>query len=355
MSNMNDFVEVSIAIENPAMSSASFNNLLLVVAKPTKAGKEMPDVVVISETKELQEYGYTEEDEAYKAAHVALIQEPRPSALYIIARKNDGEDNESITQCLDRAKAASEWYGFSLLSATATDINNAAKWAEENTRLFGFTYTVGNCPIKLETYSMTFAFYAGSVSGELPEENQYAAVALMAKCFGYDPGSETWALKSLNGILPADNLLTPVETELKNSNVTYYSRVANKFVTNGGKTGIGEWIDVLRFRDWLLNKIQIEVFDYITKNKKIPYNDSGITGIHNILNSILADAQETGGIDMDRYNGDEVAEKGYEVIVPRSAEISADDKKNRRLPGIKFTARLTGAIHFVGIKGTLVY
>lgn len=354
--NISDVVDVTIAIESPATDSASFSNLLLVVPGPTNVGKDdMPTVAVVREAKELTEFGYSSEDEAYKATAVAFNQDMRPEKVYIIARKSTLESKEAIADCLDRALTVNEWYGFSLISFTSgSEIEAAAKWAESNSKLFGFTYVTGNCPVDITVYENTFGFYAGDLkTSEIPDGNMYAAVAYMAKCFSYDPGSETWGLKTLRGVSASNLSTTKVET-LKNSNVNFYRTIANKDVTQEGKVGSGEWIDVIRFKEWLINKLQIEVFNFMVKNPKISFNDAGITGIHNVIESVLSSAQGT-GIDEDRFDENGDVDKGYTITVPRSADVSDTDKKNRRLTGVTFTARLAGAIHETSIKGTLVY
>ena len=76
--NINDVVDVTIAIESPATDSASFSNLLLVVPKPTNAGdEEMTGVIVVQSAKDLTVFGYTSEDAAYKAVAVAFNQDMR--------------------------------------------------------------------------------------------------------------------------------------------------------------------------------------------------------------------------------------------------------------------------------------
>lgn len=356
MSNTNDVVDVTIAIESPATDSASFSNLLLVVPGPANAGtEEMPTVAVIQSAKDLTVFGYNSDDAAYKAASVAFNQDMKPDKVYVIERKVALESNETIADCLDRAMSVNEWYGFALVTyTTAADIEAAAKWAENNSKLFGYTYTAGNNPLDISSYNNTFGFFAGDLkSGEISDGNMYANIAFMAKCFSYDPGSESWDLKTLRGVTASNLTTTKVET-LKTSNINFYRTIANKDVTQEGKVGSGEWIDVIRFKEWLINKIQIEVFNYMVKNPKVSYNDAGITGIQNVIQSVLAGAQGT-GIDTDRYDENGVVEKGYEVTVPKSANVSATDKKNRKLAGVTFVARLAGAIHETQIKGTLVY
>lgn len=358
MSNINDVVDVEIAIESPATDSASFSNLLLIVPQPSSVGTEdMSEIAVIHEAKDLTVFGYGSEDEAYKAAVVAFGQDVRPDKVYVIARKKKtAEADETISECLYRAVAVNEWYGFSLVSYTSMlDLEGAAKWAEANNKLFGFTYLTGNCPIEISGYDNTFGFFAGDLNMDsIPDGNTYAAVALMIKCFSYDPGSETWSLKSLRGV-KASNLSASKKEQLKDGNINFYRTIANKDVTQEGKVGSGEWIDVIRFREWLLNKIQIEVFNFMVRQPKVAFNDGGIVGIQNVLESVLSKAQETGGIDGDKYNEDEVLEKGYVVTVPRAANVSKADKQKRRFTGITFEARLAGAIHETKIRGTLVY
>ena len=74
-----------------------------------------------------------------------------------------------------------------------------------------------------------------------------------------------------------------------------------------------------------------------------------------MLEAALSAAQQNNGIDTDRIKSDGEVEKGYTITVPLASEVSASDKKNRKLSGVSFTARLAGAIHETQIKGTLVY
>ena len=145
--NINDVVDVTIAIESPATDSASFSNLLLVVPKPTNAGdEEMNGVIVVQSAKDLTVFGYTSDDAAYKAVAVAFNQDMRPDEIYVIAREKTLEADETIADCLDRAVSVNKWYGFALVSyTTSSDLEAAAKWAEANGKLFGFTFTSGNC------------------------------------------------------------------------------------------------------------------------------------------------------------------------------------------------------------------
>ena len=358
MGNIDNIVDVKISLESPAMDSASFSGLLLVAQKPSKVGTEdMPDVAVVRSAKELEAFGYTTTDEAYIAATVAFNQDPRPGKIYIIARSSGASEgtSEDIAACLDRAMK-NEWYGFALaFTATATETEAAAKWAEANEKLFGFAFTTGESPIS-GTYNNTFGFYAGDLVPQperMPDGNRNAAVAFNAKCLRYDPGTETSGLNKHNGVTPS-RLSSTQMGKLAGENINYYMTVANKDVTQDGKVVNGEWIDVVRFMHWLLNEVQMEVFQYMVKHPKVAFNDGGITGIHNAVQSVLQGAQGK-GIDEDTYDDDGNIIRGFTVSVPRAYKISAAKKKMRKLEGVTFTARLSGAIHITEIRGTLEY
>lgn len=202
----------------------------------------------------------------------------------------------------------------------------------------------------------SFGIYGKTSTGatSTPESNKYAHVAWLAKCLGYSPGSETWALKTLATISPST--LTGTEmTALKAQKLNYYVTYAGRNVTQLGQTCAGEWIDVIRFRDWLKNDMQLRVFNLLVLNPKIPYTNSGISLVHNQMLASLKQGQENGGVAEDEFDEDGNVIVGYTATVPNAANISDSDKASRVLSGCKFTARLAGAIHAANIQGALVY
>ncbi len=351
MSNIDDIVNVQISIESPTSTGESFSALLLVAPGPENAGLTMPDVAEITYAADLADYGYAEDSETYLAATVAFAQDPRPEKVYVAVRKTDSDTTEAITTTLDRALGTTGWYGIALVGdASGSDIKLAAQWAESNEKLFGFSWTGSEIPIDVTAYNRTYAMYYNGTEAA----DKYGALALMAKCFGYDPGSESWDLKTL-GSVSASTLTSAKIKELEKIPSMYYTKVASKNCTMNGKVGSGEWIDIIRFRDWLVSEIQSKVFNYLTANKKVPYTDDGITGVQGQIESVLKSAQNNGAIESDTTDSNGTKTAGYEVTVPKSADISASDKKSRKLRNVKFTAKLTGAINAAYIRGTLTY
>lgn len=358
MSNIDEIVNVNISIESPESSGESFSGLLLVLSKPTNDGDlDMDGVVPITKASDLADYGFATDSDDYKAATVAFSQNPRPTSVYAILRQttgsNDSLKNEDIATTLDRASAETGWYGLYIVTASDTDIAAAATWCESANKLFGVdwdgTISDSNLPVDNSHYH-TFVMYSNATG----DNAKFGALAMMAKCFGYEPGAEQWAHKTLSSI-PASTITTAQATALEKLNSNFYRTIGGGNYTFAGKVVAGEWIDTIRFRDWLVSRIQTKVFNFLTSNAKVPYNDNGITGIQGKIEEVLAQAQKTGGIDADQTDEDGNVTKGYTVTVPKSSDISAEQKAKRQVTDIKFSARLAGAIILANIEGTLTY
>lgn len=373
--NLDEIVKVNIEISTPASSDASFSNMLFVAEAPNGEGTEKigTSVIVISQATELKDYGYSVDSQAYIMATVAYSQTPAPDTVYVIVRQPslddggepvvDGEGNlvyEHMAETLDRANEAGGWYGIALSKTflNKTDIEDTIKWTEANLKLFGFTFAEKELPVDTTNYFRSFAVYGGGVPDveEVPAENYYISVAMMAKCFGYDPGSETWALKALAAIYPC-KLSTAMKKYCDDNCVTYFTTYAKKNITSsmGGKVLGDEWIDTIRFRDWLQNDMQERVFNLLVLNQKVPFTDEGITAVEGKMEESLKEGQKVGGISPTEYDDDDNEIPGYTITVPSSASLSDTEKASRQLTGCKFTAKLAGAIQAVDISGNLVY
>lgn len=353
MSNIDEIVNVQISIESPESSGESFSSLLVVLSKPEDAGLTMDGIKKISKISELAEYGYLATSDDYKAVAVALAQDPKPEAVYVIARQTTDEDElEDLNDTLNRAATEPGWYGVYVVNVkNSSEHSTVADWCETNNKLYGFDWTgtiaAGNMPVSATHYHSFGMYYAD-------DAGKFGALAMMAKCFGYEPGSEQWSLKTLNSIDVA-TITTAQTTILNGMNSNYYKKIGNSYVTREGKVVAGEWIDTIRLRDWLVSQIQNKVFNFLKGNAKVPYNDDGITGIQGRIEEVLTQAQRNGGIDVDQTDEDGNVTAGFTVTVPKSSNISAEQKATRQVKDIYFTARLAGAIILAEIKGTLTY
>lgn len=352
MSSIDEIVNVSISVETPAATGDDCSGLLIVCEAPTNAStSDLPTVGKISYASDLTEYGFTTTSAAYYTAQIVFSQTPCASNVYFTVFDTSGED--TISDVLDAAKAYTGWYGFVLSDQSdGSTLKLAAVWAEANSRLFGFSYDDDDIPFDITSYSHTFAlYYSGDEDNEY---NEFGAAAWMSKCFGYEPGSETWSHKTLTSIT-ASTLSTTTISTIYAIPANVYITIANKDVTREGKVGTGEWIDIIRMVDYLESAIQTKVFNYLTANAKVKYDDDGITGVQNAVSSVLLEMQTAGGIAADSYDDDGNITKGYTVSVPLAADIDAETKAARQLTDVTFTAYIAGAIHTAKIVGVLTY
>lgn len=221
-----------------------------------------------------------------------------------------------------------------------------AAWVESNNKLFIqgtsdseiITVAEGSATdvaktAKTSAYFRTHVFYHHS-------PGQFAGAALLGRVLPLDPGSETWAFKVLRGVT-ASSLSTTHRTNALAKNAGIYTTVAGVNITEEGKVASGEWIDVVRFRDWLVARLQEKNFGSLVSNAKIPYTDPGVAGIAGNTRSVLKDGVEAGGLE------------SWQVAVGKVKDANSADKTARILRLVNFTAVLAGAIHAVVINGTV--
>ena len=363
--SLDEIIKCDIDLSTPSSSDETFDSICIVVPGPsskTKNSQSTDIVFAITEAKELLDYGFDVKDAAYLAASTAFSQNPSPDKIYVAVRKSETVDGtttyEEIATALDRAYEESGAYGYHITEfGDSKDVTGAISWAETNQRLFGFEYTdYEKCPIKNFGFFYSFGFYAGNADGyksdEQPAENNYMALGTMAKCFGYTPGSESWDSKVLSTFVPSA-LSTKQKKWTEENHINTFRRYCGSNVTFGGYVLAGEWIDVIRFRDWLKNRIQTNAFNVKRMNTKVPFTDGGIGLFEGAVNKALADGQSNGGIAPTEYDGDGNEIPGYSVTVPLAADCSEEERQTRKLSGIMWSARLAGAIHLAEIKGNL--
>lgn len=345
MSVLDNIVNCQISIESPIADSASFGTIMLIGYAPKNPPGELKQVAVYSGLEEVIDAGWKEDSAMYAAAKAAFSQNPKPKEIYILIRKKTEEEKETVTDAVKRALDVAGWYGLAVVDAEETEYDDVADIIETQEKIFAFRTSGKTTPLRNNTRFRTFGICS---------DNPYAHVAWMAQCFQYDPGSETWAYKTLNGVEPAD-LLNSDMSQIEDEGLNYYISCAGKNITRTGKMAGGEWIDVIRFRDWLKNQIQLKIYNLFVSNPKIPYTDGGITLVENQMEAVLKEGQRIGGIADTEYDADENPVHGYTVTVPRAADLSSEQRANRKLTGVKFTARLSNAIHVVELVGNLVY
>ena len=268
---------------------------------------------------------------------------------------------ESYTDALNEIiKAGGSWYGLVITERTESAVLEVAAWAEANVKLFGTASDdakVLNGAVRTDIASklMDKQYFRSFVVFDREATTEFNEAAIMAKCFTFYPGGETWANKRLAGIT-ADRLAEGEYIAASGKNCTTFEMFKSFALTQGGKTAAGEWIDVIRFRDWLHNEMQADVaFALINGDGKIPYTDEGITILANAMQKSLQLGVRRGGIAPEELDENDKIIPSYTIKKPKAAQISPNNKASRVLNDLGGSARLAGAIHVANIKFSLGY
>jgi len=354
MANIDRIVNVQISLQTAAIAQNTFSDLLL-YGPFTKIGTAL--VGIITDADQLvTDYGVLTTSAMYKAALVAFAQIPRLPQIYIGWSSGVADPTADLVAI----KAENNnWYAFCNVDHVETKALKAAQWAEANEKLFVTTLTsVGNStPAAGDTTSVAYQLMSGNYFRTAwwyePTLLNFPDVAITVKSFTKYPGQETWANQRLQSVTNL-NLTETLSKNVRDKNGNTFEPFRNISITQNGKTAGGEWIDVIRFRDWLCEEIKVRIFQRLVDNR-IPYTDPGIAIIRADLVACLEFGVDRGGIAPVEVNSEGDLIPSYTTSVPLAADISPNQKASRILQDVYFTARLAGAIHVVEIKGALTY
>lgn len=251
------------------------------------------------------------------------------------------------------------WYGLVMVERVKQTQLDAAAWTEANDKLFITATNEADVlnpsvttdllsTLKNTRYYRTAALFHTNAATEYPD------AAWAGRVFTIKPGGETWALKQLASVTPSPLTSTQKQTVVNKGGNTFEFYQEQIALTNPGKVAAGEWIDVIRFRDWLKDTIQVNMTQMMINRDKIPYTDAGIQLCVNNLRKSLQEGQNVGGIAPDELDASNNTVPGFVITYPRSVELAPSIKASRVL-SLGFTARLAGAIHVVEITGALAY
>jgi len=355
VSDLNDIIQVTISRETQAIAISSFGTFAIVseflTSKTTPAFVRNRDYASLAE---MVAEGWLTTDDEYKAAAIAFSQSPKVDKV-MIGRLDAGD--ATITAGLNAIQSATQdWYAWIIIppGTYADEVKLAAAWNETQKKIF-FQSTAD--PNVLDSgdvtdlayffqnlsYDRTVSIYHPNSQDETPAGTPaWMESGWPGEALPYDPGSQTWAYKTISGV--ASYGLTSAErTAALDKACNIYTSTAGVNVTEEGVVASGEYIDIIRGLDWLEARLQEAIFTELVNKRKIPYTNEGIALIENAVRGVLSAAAAAGIL----------IEESIEVTVPALADISDTDKLNRNLPDVDFVATVQGAIHKVEINGTV--
>jgi hypothetical protein len=268
--------------------------------------------------------------------------------------EDDTPDSGLAAEIGNIAAENNDWYEITLADAQSdARVTVVATYVETLEKIFGATSANTNI---LDSGSTTDIGYTLNASGRLrsfvlysQDQIGYGASNWAGGRLPLDPGSQTWAYKGLSGVL-ADNLQNSQSSAALAKKSNIYTTIAGLGVTQNGTMAGGEFIDVIRGRDWLTQRLREDIFGLLANAPKVPFTDGGIDQVVSIVESVLVEGINVGYLSPDIPEGQD---KAYIITAPTAAEVSATDKANRLLPDVDFTAVLAGAIHTIQINGSI--
>lgn len=261
-----------------------------------------------------------------------------------------GTLTETLSEAIDRDN---DWYALGIYSRLDADITEVSDYLQG----------IGSANPKLFfAQSDDVAILDSADSGDIASITQakanfrtsiwyhaldaeYLEMALMGGQLPNDPGSITWAYKTLS-LVTVDDLLDSEKNAAHDKAANTYDTVASVNITEEGKVSDSpfEWIDVIRGIDWLKTNMAADLYEILLNSPKLPYSSLGISQVKNSIINRLRLAQDQGILTLDTEPT---------VTVPEILDVSAADKANRVLNDVTFTGVLAGAIQKINVQGTV--
>jgi len=243
---------------------------------------------------------------------------------------------QEIATSLDTLKLSTQFFYIIAAYRAPADVLSIARWAESNEVMY-FTstndalmksnsYTPEDTSIGGQLlragYNNTVCLYSSDMNN-FPEARWIGAKAIET------PGDSIWAYADLTGISP-DNLTSGEYDNIISRNANAFISTSGKRLTSPGKVSSGEWIDKIIEKFYIKSRVQEEVFDLITSQKKIPFNDAGIGIIASRFDQTL-----------DRLTRNIIDQ--YQIRTPTLSQLSPTEINSRKV-SISARVRLKGAI-----------
>lgn len=239
-----------------------------------------------------------------------------------------------------------EWIALNAETKDALEILELAEAIEAREKIYVTSVSDADVRTASETdlaselkslgYQKTALFWKADAA-EFPE------CAITGYLIQANPGSNTWAYKTLTGV-KTDKHSATQSLNLKNKNVSTYEAIGGVNSTTGGKMCGGEFIDVMLGVLWLTARMRERIWFRMVNTSKIAYTNAGIAIIEAEVRAQLAEG----------IRNNFLADSPAPVIsVPDALNVDPNLRATRTLEDLRFEARLAGAIHFVKIQGSV--
>ncbi len=287
---------------------------------------------------------------AHTAAVVVTLGSTQPEVTHTVTTIAVSDITAGLTAAVSEDN---DWYAICINSRTDADILAVAAWTQAqgnaNPKLFFAQSDSADILVTATTTDVASVLQAGAYFRTSvwyhSSDSEYLDGGLVGGQLPSDPGSITWAYKSVSGVT-VDTLTSAQKAACHAKACNTYDTVASTNITEEGKVSDSpfEWIDVIRGVDWIQVNVAADLFTALVNNPKIPYDTNGIALVGSIVGTVLRNAQAQGILSKDT---------APEVTLPAIEDVSAADKGNRVLNDVEFVGILAGAVQKINVQGTV--
>lgn len=138
---------------------------------------------------------------------------------------------------------------------------------------------------------------------------------------------------------------------LLENHVNYLTEEYKRQYVKDGTCLDGEFIDIVLGADWIAKRMRDLLYDMLLENANINYGDDGFGLIATAPAQALAEAADE---DHSIIARDAETRAGvFTINIPKYADSTDEQRRNRVMPDITWEALLSGAVHQVKTKGVL--
>lgn len=351
MLKLNEIVKISIQRATSQVSVSDLNTVLILVRHDVTEDR----AVTFNGLDELIDYGFTQTSAAYQAAELIFMQNPKLDKVIV----GNVLEDETWELGLQEVMGADDQF-LTVICETRDPLEQLAlaRYVETTNKIyltcFQPTFDAECNPLECaaidpedrtdigalisdNNLERTWAFYKGDNS-VFPEAGMIGVVAPA------EAGTITVLHKQIKG-LTADAISSDMKKTLEEKHYTFFTTVHKKDIVMGSaKVGFGEWVDVMYATCWLDARLSERIFNVFLNSGKIPYTNKGLEKIAAEVRAVLTEARDISILADD---------SPIIVTTPDATALSSSIRNSRDVDGIKFEARLAGAIHKVTVNGVV--
>ncbi|WP_078125873.1 DUF3383 family protein [Leptospira alexanderi] len=292
--------------------------------------------------------GYASTSAEYKMAAAIFSQSPRVDKIAVLKINSFTTIAPELADL--RNDGFDDWYWLLTTTRAKAEIKEASTYLNTLEKCYIFGTSDQTALDELENHERSFPVISNHA-------DDFPDAATFGRCGGVPIGSITWDSKQLSGQKNSDVTMAEQAAILqKNGNLIREMGGVN--VLWEGKTMSGQYIDVINGRDFLKARLQ-EAYHFLKINSdKLSMTPAGLKLIEASLREVFRDCGRRGIIapveDEDGRSRSDLGDYQYKLSLPGSiSDIPTNDRANRKISNIKFSATVSGGINKIEISGTM--